>query len=370
MTKYKKNKIIDISTQNRQAKWYFYYVNGIIFSITAPEDLFNMSTAKKVLHSTPFIHRGLTSYFTESNATRMVQLTMNLAVVAWQWIFAQTSTWFSYFTTSPSGLKKIYQCIFTNPLYGLLFYGTFYLKLLGGTSDEKKFDQVAKAIGLSSHSDMGVDRTFSKIIDYVSVWITGDEITGYKTSAKYLLKKIASGATAFGSQTLIETTLIGSLKQTNPQISTISNPAVYIDTRDRFDFDDTDIQNQIQFIKKEHTDIKKYVKKYVNPKNKKLKKRMFMEIAQVKAPTGHVICLNKCEHRVKTQMGCYCESECGKTTVLGGKKWCWVDPEKCKNGKYLNKFKGYAYDFCDNKKLSKKKNCFTGLGYTDCVNKN
>jgi hypothetical protein len=83
---------------------------------------------------------------------------------------------------------------------------------------------------------------------------------------------------------------------------------------------DIDIQDQIKFLKKEHINIKKYIKKNINPKDKKLKKQMFMEIAQVKAPDGNVICLNKYENRVKTQMGCY----------------CWVDPEKCKKGKYLD----------------------------------
>jgi hypothetical protein len=73
-----------------------------------------------------------------------------------------------------------------------------------------------------------------------------------------------------------------------------------------------------------------------------------MEIAQVKAPDGNVICLNKYENRVKTQMGCY----------------CWVDPEKCKKGKYLDIYKGYAYDKCDNKNVTKK--CFTCKTYTDC----
>ena len=130
---------------------------------------------------------------------------------------------------------------------------------------------------------------------------------------------------------------------------------------------DIDIQDQIKFLKKEHINIKKYIKKNINPKDKKLKKQMFMEIAQVKAPDGNVICLNKCENRVKTQMGCYCEGNCGRTTFLGGKKWCWVDPEKCKKGKYLDTYKGYAYDKCDNENVSKTKICFTGKTYTDCV---
>tara|TARA_B110000908_G_C10054809_1_gene357894 strand:- start:206 stop:784 length:579 start_codon:yes stop_codon:yes gene_type:complete len=190
----------------------------------------------------------------------------------------------------------------------------------------------------------------------------------YKVNVKDLLKKIASGAGAFVSQTSIEKLLLDSVKQIDPQISTSSNVAVYISDRDRIDFDDTDIQEQLDFIEDEHTNIKKYVKKHTNPKHKKDKKRMFMEIAQVKAPTGHVICLNKCDYRVTTRMGCYCEGDCGKTTFLGGKKWCWVDPAKCKKGKYLEKYRGYAYDRCENK-ASKTKKCFTGKQYTDCETK-
>jgi hypothetical protein len=123
----------------------------------------------------------------ETNAVRMVQLSMNLAVIAWQWIFAPTSTWFSYYMTSPSGLKKIYQCIFTNPLYGLLFYGTFYLKLING---EKKFDRVVKILGLPTHADMGINSALTKIIDYIPETIIGSEITSYKLVIKDLLKKL------------------------------------------------------------------------------------------------------------------------------------------------------------------------------------
>ena len=91
-----------------------------------------------------------------------------------------------------------------------------------------------------------------------------------------------------------------------------------------------------------------------------------MEIAQVKSPSGSTICLNNCTNRIKTRMGCYCEGDCGSTTFLGGKKWCWVDPDKCKKGKYLDKFNNRVYDQCDNKNLSKTKKCFTGKKYTDC----
>ena len=363
---YTKNHVIDLDSQNRRANWYFKYINTIIPYIVAKEDTVTMGVAKKVLHATPFIHRSLTKFMNESNAVRMVQLSMNLAVIAYQWVFATTSTWFSYYLTSPSGLKKMYQCIFVNPIYGLLFYSTFYLKILGGTSDEKKFDHIARVLGFPTHADMGGNEVLEKIANNTQKIITGQTVYGYKVATKDLLKAVVSGVLVFGAQTTIEKVLVDSLKQTNPTISTMKNVAVYISDRDRFDFDEADIQDQVDFIEKEHINIKRYVKKHINPKHKQLKKQKFMEIAQIKTPDGHVICLNKCEHRVKTQMGCYCESDCSKTTFIKGKKWCWVDPTKCKKGKYLNKHKGYAYDYCSPKSLSKTKKCFTGKRYTDC----
>lgn len=362
---YQRNKVINLSSQHRRASNFFYYINTILPYVIPKEDTIKLPIAKKILHATPFIHRSLTKYMSDADAARMIQLSMNLAVVSYQWVFAPTSTWFSYYLTSPSGLKKMYQCIFTNPIYGLLFYSTFYLKMLGGTSDEKKFDKVASIIGFPTHADLGGNEVLGKIADNVPEIITGQKIYGYKIVTKDLLKAIASGVLTFGAVTTIDKILIGSLKQTNPEISRIKNPAVYISDRDRFDFDDNDIQEQLDFIHREHTNIKKYAKKYINPKNKQLKKQKFMQVAQVKDTHGKTICLNKCEHRIKTQMGCYCEGNCGTTTFLGGKKWCWVDPEKCKNGKYLRKHRGYAYDLCNNN-LSKTKKCFTGRRYTDC----
>jgi len=291
------NKTIDLSEQNRRARWYFSYINSIISKTTAPEDTISLYTAKNVLKSTSFLHKGLTAFMNESNAARMVQITMNLAVLVWQWGFSLTNTWFSYFLTSPSGLKKVYQCILVNPLYGLLFYGTFYIKLLGGTSDEKRFDQISKIIGLPKHADMAADATLTKIINYISENITGDqEFTLYKTYIKIVISNITSSI----AQQSLSKILVDSLQQSEPDISKISKPAVYISDRDMIDFDDSDIQDQLKFLKKEHNNIKKYIKKQVNPKNKELKKKMFMQIAQVKAPEGHLICLNKCAHRINT----------------------------------------------------------------------
>ena len=364
---YIKNKIIDLSAQNRQSNIYFYYINSILQRFVSVEDMISIRHAKKILHSTQFFYNASTVFLNETNAARMIQLVFNVCVFTWQWIFVYTTPWFVYFLTSQSGLKKVYQCIFTNPIYGLLFYGTFYMKLLGGTSDELVFNKIAKIFGLPKHSDMRAESTISKIIDYLPTLFTDDfNIKGYKLVTKYYLKKIASNTVSYFSQEAIYKILIESLKQANPQISNIENPAVYIPERDRFDFDDSDIQDQLEFIQKEHSNIKKYIKNGINPKNKKHKKKVLMEVAQLKSPSGDVICLNKCDNRVKTTMGCYCEGDCGNTTVFGGKKWCWVDPEKCKKGKYLNTLNGRAWDHCDNKNLSRTKKCFDGISYTDC----
>lgn len=369
MSRYKKNISIDLTSQNRRARWYFKYFNKIVEQLVSPEDMITMYYADKILHSTPFLYKSLTRYMNDSNAARMIQLTMNLAVITWQWAFSWTSTWFMYFVTSLSGLKKIYECVFVNPIYGLLYFGTFYIKLIGGTSDVDKFNKIAKALHLPKHSDMGASTTFSKIVNNVPETILGYSYSGYSIQVKGLLKSIAANIVAAPSQLILHKVLITSLKETNSNISKISDPAVYISDRDKFDFDDIDIQAQLSFIKKENINIKKYIKKYINPKKKQLKKQKFMEIVQVKAPEGHVICLDKCKNRVKTKMGCYCEGDCGKTTFLNKKSWCWVDPSKCKKGKYLDTVKGRAYDYCDKKYVTKSKKCFNGNKYTDCITK-
>ena len=225
---------------------------------------------------------------------------------------------------------------------------------------------------------MGVDNTLTRIVDYIPNVLFSDTVIGYKKATHDLLKTIVSkyseniksglsNTIAYLSQQLISHILIDSIISIKPEISQMNDLAVYISNRDSFDFDDLDIQDQLKFVEKEHNNIKKYVK--TQTKNKVRKKQMFMEIAQVKDPEGRAICLNKCAQRVETQMGCYCEGKCGSTTWFGGKKWCWVDPEKCKKGKLLNKYRGRAYDLCDNKNVSKTTKCFTGRRYTDCETK-
>jgi hypothetical protein len=366
MSKYKKNKPIDITSQNRRAKWYFSYVNRIIDMMMAEDDIISISTAKKVLHSTPFIYKSLSMCMSDINSIRMIQLVMNLAIITYQMFIPLTNTWFVYLTTSASGLKKIYQCIFTNPIYGFLFYGTFYLKLLEGTSDEKKFNQIAEFFNIPNHADSDVDKVLAKILDNLPSIFLDFEVKGYKMINRKFLKSLEHNCASKVANIVIEKAILTSLKNTGSEISKISYPAVYIEDMDKFDYDDREIQDQLQFLKKEHTNIKKYLNKNINSKNKKVKKKRVKQIVQLKSTTGKVICLNKCKSRIKTTSGCYCEGNCGTTTFINGKKWCWVDPEKCKKGK-LNKFLGYSYDTCDNQ-LSKSKKCFTGEKYTDCEN--
>jgi len=351
---------------NDQAKSYFRYVNTVISLLLDPSDTIKYATAKKILTANKLVYDSFTSVMSETNAVRMVQVITNLASVLFQYIYP--ATYFSYFLTTFSGLKKIYHCIFQNPVYGILFYSTFYFKILEGTADKDKFNQVAEVLGLPKHEDALGRRFLDSVVtigEKYDLPVIDPEIQ------KSFLKTIASVIITTGGQKTLGVVLSTTLKESKEDIEK-ENLAVYISERDRLDFDDSAIQDQLEFLEKNKSRIKAYMKSSgVSLKKKKLRKKAFLEIAQLKAPEGHVICLDSCKGRVETKMGCYCQSDCGSTTFLGGKKWCWVDKTRCKKGKNLpvmNTPTGkYSYDFCDPTKTVSKK-CFTGLKYEDCKN--
>ena len=371
MSIFQKNKIIIFKEQNERASIYFKYINILIENLLGlldASDLCSYNFAKKILHSSSFIYNNITNYMHDTNAIRMIQLCINLATFTLQFFpFLPTSQYYMYYSTNISGLKKIYQCIFTNPLYGLLFFSTFYIKLLQGTRDEIVFNQIATFLNLPTHADLGTKETIENIINYIPEFITGDELSGYKTVLKSLLLVIAVNVSIKSLDVTFSNLLLESIKQINPKISSMSKMAVYIEDRDKILFDDSEIKEHIQQIKKKSSNIKKFIKSKVNPKHKKDKNKLLEEILELKEQSGNTICLDKCEQKIKTKSGCYCDSPCGTTTFLGGKKWCWVDKDKCKKGKFLEKIGDYTYDTCDNEDISKTKKCFTGTKYTDCI---
>ena len=173
MDRYTPNKVLDLtlyelgkgeSRNDKRANTFYKYGKKIISTLLLKDDIVSMTTATQVLHSSNIIYRNLTKNMSEVSAKRMIQLIMNLAMVVYQWILPLTSTWIVYFLTTSSGLKKIYECIFVNPLYGFIFYLSFYFKILGNI-DKSTFNHLAHRFNLPRHVDLYSPKVISAIVD-------------------------------------------------------------------------------------------------------------------------------------------------------------------------------------------------------------
>ncbi len=361
------------SEQQKQAGiFYRYVVNQVVPLLLAPEDIVSLYRSKKLLKMNNTIHRKMTAYMSEISAARMLQMILNLATITYQYGFA---SWFVYFVTSISGLKKIYKIIFRNPLYAPIFYTAFYLRVLEGTVDETKFNVIAQGLGLPKHIDAFGNKFLTHVVNILPQDFAGVQAYDNKTVSKILMKKIG-GAIAGGQAEAVGFKGLDYIFGTKvPQeVAAIDPPAVYIKVRDQIDYDDTDIQEHFEYIRKNRTRVRKELKKKINPKRKRQFRQALRKELEIRRPTGEIVCLNECKRRVKTNMGCYCDSDCASTTFLSGRTWCWVDPKTCpKKAKSLPRTTGltgvggyWTYDYCDPKKLSETAKCFSGDRYVDC----
>lgn len=363
---------------------------NILFSKTlAKEDMLSLYRATKLLKSSDILYSHITKYISEGSAAKLIFLTLNLAMFAYQYTYA---SWFLYLTTTLSGLNLLYRIIFTNPLLFVTYFLSFYLRLLG-ESDKSKFNKVATFFNLPSYDEMAQAlQTKEKVQEVVNNIINSkfiQNIVNHIPEGSFLNREQISDlltkilleqgiATYFAdiSQTaesvsnkmgkLFET-LIKILFKYQEKIKKdvkVEIPAFYTDRT-------LDTQLMYDKLLDEIDDIKQKLKKV--PKKKKKRIQAMIEKAvkervesfEEKELKGKP-CLDECKERAKTSLGCRCSSSCD-VSVVGGKTWCWVDPKTCKKGKKLNKYLGYAYDYCDKNKTSK--NCFTGVKYERCETK-
>lgn len=309
----------------------------ILQNILDNKDIVKYSTGKKIKKVfDPFIEKIGLNYFSENTLIQLIITSINLSTVVYQYMYA---TWFMYFTTTFSGSKKIIGILGKNPLFSLMFYLSFYFKILG-ESDASKINLISDNLGLPSYKNtleyqrnlilkvfekVGIQSTnideynFLKLIPKFDVSIRGTDIVFSKLSSKTL----------------------DSLFSENIKELQVKPKAWYKSERDNIEFDDSEIQEFYDKLKE-------------NPKFvKKLKKLKFK----------NTICLDDCKQRMKTNSGCYCSSDCSPT-LYGKRKWCYVDEASCKN-KLDKTLLGYTFDYCDKYNVSKKK-CFTGIKYEDC----
>jgi hypothetical protein len=337
------------------------YASKIFSVFLSKDDMLSIYGAKKLLRSSRFVYDNTTAYLSEKNAAAFIFIAVNLAVLTYQYSFA---TWFMYFLTSVSGIKKLYKVIFKNPMLGLFFFGSFYFKVLEGTADETKFNAMAEMFGLPKHANFTGQTFMTSMVDNVPETVANYSISGYRNTIKGLLKTVAGivvSGQVEGLGLKMEQILFLSFKN-DPDIDDVSNAAVYISNRDIFT--EADIQEYADFVDANIRKIKKDIKRKVG-KNKRRRKLMLQRVVERRTKTGEIICLNECKRRIKTFMGCYCQGDCGKTFLIGKQSWCYVDPKKCKRGKQLPKYNGYAYDRCDAAKLTPP-NCFTGTRWKEC----
>lgn len=360
----------DYNNINRQAHSIIRIINWIVGKLLSTEDTVSLQTAEYIYTSTPFMRDTFNEVFEEITAIRMVHCIMNLAMVTYQYLYA---TWFMYLFSTRSGLMKIYHCVFKNPVYGILFFSTFYCSFIRNTADQVKFDRVAEFLKMPAYSVVAGDISnityAEKIVNTLPETFAGFHTLEYKSVVVNTLGLIVSSV----PKKIIDLPDVLRKVYTSREFKEVIKPipksklAVYYIARDEISFDDRDVRDMLEYIKDQHA-LKKQVKSLVkNPKNKAEKKRVKKSLVERTDDQGRKICLNACKPRIKTASGCTCESECGTSTVLGGRDWCYIDPEKCKKGKHRSEgILGKKYDYCDPEKTSASKTCFTGIGYEEC----
>ena len=340
------------------------YANSIFSVALDPNDMVSLYHAKKILKSSYFIYNNTTKVLSENSASSAIFIAINLGTVVYQYLYA---SWFLYLTTTLSGIKKLYMVILQNPILGIFFYFSFYFKIIS-EPDREKFNHIAGVLNLNKHEDFLGRNFIGQLADKIANVLAGVPLLlGYKHELKNILHKVFSenvmatlveGTPVKLARLLTHTVEAMNAEFSNSRIAT----ALYVENRTvetQRDYDEL-----AEFLSVNRRDINREVKKTVGGKKKNQRKLKLQQIVETKTPGGDVICLDVCKSRTKTTSGCYCEGDCGPTIFLGGKSWCFVDPNKCKNGKYLRKTFGKSWDTCTGE--LGKPTCYTGLAYKNC----
>ncbi len=314
--------------QNKQAHRYFKYADILIKSLLDEQDVMSLYKSKQIVKKIPdSIKEKL--ILSDINIARFVQLSVVFATIAYQY----TNSWTLYYLTSISGINKLKKVLFRNPLYLIIFYTSFFIRPVTGIDSEL------------IKSPTKVKEFFDKLnIPY-----------------KKELLPVISGIYEKKGYNLVDM-LSGVIKNEQIAIQKSIPQGCYITARDSFFYDDTDIREHSDKIDELQNTIKKKYKKK-STRRKELNKQLIVKRGE------NDVCLDKCQPRIKTKSGCFCESGSESPGGLFSKSWCYVDPKTCpKKEKFLPKtITGRHYDYYDDTK-NKYKKCFNGRKYIDCGN--
>jgi hypothetical protein len=351
--------------QNHFFSRFYNFANKLFELALDPGDMITFYQAKKVVKASSFLKHQLTQYMSVENAAGAVFLASNLGILYYQYCY---SSWFLYLLTTFSGIKKLYQVILQNPLLGVFFYLSFYFRLLTET-DKEKFNAVAKVLGLPSHDSFSGSTLVKEWIQNVVPnlmkkfkWVNLKNIQNINVLLQNVVLEQLVAKTVENSPKYL-TRLLKKVA-TSGELTKLPASALYVskhtlETR-------SELEEFLNYVREEHENILKHVSRQKGSKQKSKRKLKLQQLVERKSDTGETLCLNTCKHRVKTKLGCYCEGDCGPTFFFSGKSWCFVDPEKCKRGKYVPRFFGLSYDTCDVSKTTVQPNCYTGEKYKAC----
>lgn len=332
------------------------FIAGRLFSLLLDEDdMFSLYKSRKVLKANETVYKSATKYLSENNAVNAIFISVNLASIVYQYCYA---TWFMYYISTMSGIRKLYKVIFQNPILGVFFYISFYFRLIGET-DKNKFDSIAKVFNLPTYDEFDIQKHLSKFISNISKTLIGNvENEGQILDALMLVSTnlISENVSAFPNTIL-------NLLEPVVKEDIIKNPVIYL--KDDSLETKADLLEWQDFVLKNRKTIENKIS--IPKKKKKKVKAKLQQLLEIRdVATQKTVCLDKCKERVKTSLGCFCESDC-QSSLFSSKKTCYVDPKKCNKSKHLmSSIFGY-YDNCD--KGKSKPVCFTGLEYKDCIEK-
>lgn len=349
--------------QNSVSLSFFELVENIASLLIQKEDMLSNYYADKILNCNKTFKRAMTAYLSPANARRMIQMCFCLGVIAVQWVIPLTNSWTFYFLFSRSGLSLVMYYILQSPVLGSLFFLSFYQRLLG-VRDIDTFNRIASFYGLPEYSygnslifsSSVVRRLISNVENKFMTKVSDPSMIGQyiKTGLSVGMVK---GEEAFGALALRV------ISKSPPELLKKEAVAVYHSKRDYLCFDSSEIDSYLEWVTSNKSELKKYAKSY--SKTKKEYKKNLKALKSPKTKDGKSICLDACVTRAKTNMGCYCDGPCGKSSVLSSSKdWCRVDASKCKRGKGLPMYMGRPYDFCNKKRNSLV--CFNGNKYVGC----
>jgi hypothetical protein len=395
------------SIQNRYA--YSLYKIGLTVGSIFSADVPTISTCVRILKGNPFIEENAKGeYLTEENAARLLQLVFIMATLAWQ---SQVVNLSAYYLTTFSGLEKIFNAIFINPIYAIFFLAFLNARALVET-DLSVLAVVNRSLGIPEDTPARAKCFREALVSSLLPKLTTTNPVGIK--GFYAISVLMNLAIQEVPVTILDNVItpitnkimesmkvgrsidlvLAAVESDDLQaIESLRNAATYLPRTLEIDHYDED--SITRFLGRDEASIVSQIKsegyrRKTGADRKKFDDELHSRLRSRDAG-GDAICLDECKDRVKTKKGCYCESGCSTTTIVGldgkrfgGKSWCYVDPTKCKGSKkgaplsqtfrpsvsgipdWKPKMSLYKpFDYCDPEKT--KKRCWDGYKYSKCT---